>query len=97
MTVRIKTGCYLELLTQETTKLSKIIKDENGENVLDLEITEVVSVNCNIINNDYQQDSRVLYTSIPNKLFGQLLDISAINFIFLKLLIQNFHTFSTIC
>ena len=40
-----------------------------------LEITEVVLVHFNIISNDYQQDSRVLYTFFPNKPFGQLLDI----------------------
>ena len=39
---------------------NKINKDENGENVPDLEITEVVLVNCNIVSNDYQQDSRIL-------------------------------------
>ena len=55
---------------------SKITKDENGENVPRLEITEVVLIHCNIANNDYQQDSRVLYTFVPNKSFGQLLDIS---------------------
>ena len=55
---------------------NKIIKDENGENVLHLEITEVVLVDCNIVNNDYQQDSRGLYTFVLNKSFGQLLDIS---------------------
>ena len=49
-----------------------------------LEITEVVLVHSNIVNNDYQQDSRVLYTFIPNKSFCQLLDISPRNFIFLK-------------
>ena len=53
----------------------KITKDKNGENVLYLEITEVVLVHCNNGNNDYQQDSRVLYTFIPNKSFGQLLDV----------------------
>ena len=46
-----------------------------------LEITEVVLVHCNIVNNDYQQDSRVLYTFIPNKSFGHLLDISPKKFI----------------
>ena len=55
---------------------NKIIKDENGENVLHLEITEVVLVHCNIVNDDYQQDSRGLFTFVPNKSFGQLLDIS---------------------
>ena len=47
-----------------------------------LEITELILVNFNIVNNDYQQDSRVLYTFVPNKSFGQLLDISPQNFIF---------------
>ena len=52
--------------------------------MLNLEIAEVVLVNCTIVNNNYQQNSRVLYTFIPNKLFRQLLDISPNNFIFLK-------------
>ena len=55
---------------------SKINKDESGENVLHLKITEVVLINCNIANNDYQQDSRVSYTFVPNKSFGQLSDFS---------------------
>ena len=63
---------------------SKITKDKNGENVLHLEITEVVLVRCNIVNNDYHQDPRVLYTFVPNKLFGSLLEISPTNHIFLK-------------
>ena len=63
---------------------SKITKDKNGENVPHLEITEVVLVHCNIANNDYQQDRRVLYTFIPNKLLGQLPDTSLKNFTFLK-------------
>ena len=46
---------------------NKITKDKNSENVPHLEIAEVVSVHCNIVNNDYQQDSRILYTFIPNK------------------------------
>ena len=49
---------------------NKINKDKNGENVSYLEIIEVVLVLCNIFNNDYQQDSRVLYTFVPNKSFG---------------------------
>ena len=63
---------------------NKITKDKNGENLPHLEITEVVLVHCNIVNNDYQQDSRVLYTFVPNKSFGSLLDISPSNHIFLK-------------
>ena len=63
---------------------SKITKDKNGENVPHLEITEVVLTHCNIVNNNYQQDSRVLYTFVPNKSFGQLLDVFPKYFIFLK-------------
>ena len=47
-------------------------------------ISEVVLVHCDIFNNDYQQDSRVLYTFVPNKPFGSLLEISPTNHIFLK-------------
>ena len=69
----------------ETMKLpesfkSKIFKVKSGEILPHLEITEVVLVQSNIGNIDYQQNSRVLY--IPNKSFGQLLDISPKNFIF---------------
>ena len=67
----------------ESTK-SKIAKDKNGENVPHLEITEVLLVHCNTVSNDYQKDWRVWYTFIPNKSFGQLLDISPKNVIFLK-------------
>ena len=89
VTFKIKNGYGLELLTPETMKLlgsseNKITKDKNGENVPHLEISEVVLVHCNIVNNDYQQDSRVLYTFVPNKLFGSLLEISPTNHIFLK-------------
>ena len=63
---------------------NKITRDKNDENVPHLEITEVVLVHCDIVNNDYQQDSRVLYTFAPNKQFGSLLKISPTNHIFLK-------------
>ena len=71
---KIKNGYYLELLTPETMKLlgsteSKITTDKNGENVLHLEITELVLVHCNLVNNYYQQDSRILYTFILNKIY----------------------------
>ena len=62
---------------------SKIIKDKNGENVVQLEITEVVLVHCNIVNTNYQQNSKVLYTFVANKSFGQLFDVSPKKFIFL--------------
>ena len=60
----------------------KITKDKNGENVPHLKITEVVLVHCNIVNNDYQQDSTVLYTFFPNKLFRSLLEMSPTNQVF---------------
>ena len=67
---------------------SKITKQENGENVPHLEITEVVLVHCSIhqylVNNDYQQNLRVSYTFVSNKSFGQLLDILHKKFIFQK-------------
>ena len=89
ITFKIKNGYSLELLTPETMKLlgstkNKITKDKNGENVPHLEITEVILVHCNIVNNDNQQDSRVFYTFVPNKPFGSLLEISPTNHIFLK-------------
>ena len=58
---------------------SKITKDNNGENVRHLEIAELVLVHCNLVNNDYQQDSSIFYTFVPNKTFGSLLEISPIN------------------
>ena len=92
---KIKTGYYLKLLTLETRKLLgstkiKTVKDKNGENIPYLEITEVVLIHCNVVNNSYQQNSRVLYTFVPNKSFGQLLDISPENLTFLKTFDSNF-------
>ena len=89
ITFKINNGYYLELLTPETMKLlgsteSKITKNENGENVPHLEIVELVLVHCNLVNNDYQQDSRILYTFVPNKTFGSLLEISPTNHVFLR-------------
>ena len=69
---------------------SKIKKDKNGENVPYLEIYEVVLIHCNVVNNSYQQNSRVLFVLAPNKSFGQLLDISPENFIFLKIFNSEF-------
>ena len=89
ITFKIKSGYYVELLTPETMKLlgsteSKITKDKNGENVPHLEVVELVLVHCNLVNNDYQQDSRILYTFVPNKTLGSLLEISPTNQVFLK-------------
>ena len=90
VTFSIKTGYFLNLLTPETIKLlgnskSKITKGRNGENLSHLEVAEVVLIHCNSVNNNYRQDLRVLYRFVPRKLFGQLLDISPTNFIFLKI------------
>ena len=79
ITFKVKSGYYLEILTPETMKLLG-----STENIPYLEITEVGLIHCNVVNNSYQQKSRVLYTYVPNKSFGQLLDISPENFIFLK-------------
>ena len=95
--ITFKTGYSIELLTPETIKLlgsteNKITKEKNGENVPHLEITEVVLVHFNIVNNDYQQDSRVLYAFVPNKLFGSLLEISPANNTFLTTFNSEFQT-----
>ena len=93
--LKLKTGYYLELLSAETMKLlgsteSKITKDKNGEDVPHLEVVELVLVHCNLLNNDYQQDSRILYTFVPNKSFGSLLEISPKNHMFSKIFNSEF-------
>ena len=90
ITFKIKTGYYITLLTPETMKLlgntrNKITKDKNGENTLHSEITGVVLNHCNIVSNDYQNDTRILgIINRSNKSFGLLLDISPKTFMFLK-------------
>ena len=78
---KIKTGHKLELLTPETMRLLGSTKkdvdaDKNGENVPKLESVEVVLVHCNLVKNDYQHSSKVLFSFVPNKQFGQLINIS---------------------
>ena len=78
---KIKNGYKLELLTPETMKLlgstkNIVDKDENSENVPKLESVEVVLVHCNLVKNDYQRASKVSFSFVPNKQFGQLLNIS---------------------
>ena len=63
---------------------SKITKDKNGENVPHLEVVELVLVHCNLVNNDCQQNSRILYSFVLNKSFGSLLEISPTIQVFLK-------------
>ena len=78
---KIKTGYKLELLSPETMKLlgntkKDVDKDKDGEDVPKLEFVEVVFVHFNLINSNYQQASKVLFTFVPNKQFGQLINIS---------------------
>ena len=84
---KIKTRYKLELLSKETMKLLGSTKyiidsDKNNENVPRLENVEVVLVHCNLLNNSYQQHSRVLFTFVPNKQYGQLISISPHSLIF---------------
>ena len=86
---KIKSGYKLVLLSKQTMKLlgstlSIIDADKINENVPKLENVEVVLVHCNLVNNSYQQASRVLFTFVPNKQYGQLISISPHSLIFLK-------------
>ena len=92
---KMKTGYKLELLSKETMKLlgstkDTIDADKNSENVARLENVEVVLVHCNLVNNSYQQHSRVLFTSVPNKQYGQLISTSPNSLIFLKTMNTEF-------
>ena len=84
---KIKTGYKLESLSKEKMKLLGSIKDiidsdKNSENVPRLEKVEVIFVHCNLVNDSYQQYSRVLFTFVPNKKYGQLISISPHSLIF---------------
>ena len=73
----------------ETMKLlksteKKISNNENGENVIHLKINKVILINCNVVNINYQQNSKLLYAFVLDKLMVQLLEISPTNFMFLK-------------
>ena len=86
---KIKYGCKLELQTNETMKLfgstKKLIdKTKNRENVPSLEVVEVVLVQCNLVDNQYQEKSEVLYTFLPNKSYSYLLNFEPSNLMFLK-------------
>ena len=92
---KVKTGYRLELLSKETMKLLGSTKDtidgdKNSENVPRLKNVEVVLVHCNLVNNSYQQASRVLFTFVPNKQYGQLISISPNSLIFLKTMNTEF-------
>ena len=92
---KIKTGYKLELLSKETMKLLGSTKDiigadKNSEHLPRLENVEVVLVYCNLVNNSYQQHSRVLFTFVPNKQYGQLISMSTHSLFFLKTMNTEF-------
>ena len=92
---KIKSGYKSELLSKETMKLlgstsSIIDADKNSENVPRLENAEVVLVHCHLVNNSYQQHSRVLFTFVPTKRYGQLISISPHSLVFLKTMNTEF-------
>ena len=68
----------------------KETKDKNGETVPHLEVVELVLIHCNLVNNDYQQNSRILFTFVPKKTFGSLLEISPTSHVFLKTFNSDF-------
>ena len=75
---KLKTGYKLELLSEKTMRLLRstekdIDKDKNGENVPKVKMVEVELMNCYVVNNDYQQASKVLFTFVRNKKFRQLI------------------------
>ena len=83
------------LLSKETMKLlgstkDTIDTDKDSENVPRLENVEVILVHCNVVNNSYQQSSRVLFTLVPNKQYGQLISISPHSLFFKKTMNTEF-------
>ena len=94
---KIKNGYKLDLLTPETMKLlgstkNNVDKDKNSENVPKLESVEVVLVHVNLVKNDYQHASKVLFSFVPNKQFGQLLNISLHVFTMMKTVNTEFYS-----
>ena len=92
---KMKTGYKLELLSKETMKLlgstkDTIDADKNSEKVPRSENVEVVLVHCSLVNNSYQQHSRVLFTFVPTKQYDQLISISPHSLIFLKTMNTEF-------
>ena len=91
----MKDGYKLKLQTNETTKLfgsTKKLTDKtkNGEKVLSIEVAEVALVQCNLVDNQYQQKSEVLYIFTYNKSYAHLLNIEPSNVVFLKIFNTEF-------
>ena len=94
---KLKTGYKLELLSRETMKLlgsteEHVDKDKDGEDVPKLESVEAVLLHCNLVNNSYQQASKVLSTFVPNKQFRQLITISPHSLTMLKTAMREFQS-----
>ena len=92
---KTKTGWKLELLTPETLKLlgsekKDVDKDKNSENVPKLKSVEVFLVHCNLVKNDYQHASKVLFTFVPNKQFRRLINISPHSLTMMNTINTNF-------
>lgn len=97
VTFKIEEGSSLELLTDETKKLlgsekSKIESNKNGENPPQLEIADVVLVHCNLVDNQYQLNSKILHSFVPDKPFGHLLNITPPHLIKARVLKSKFNT-----
>ena len=92
---KIKSGYKLELLSKETMRLlgstgNSVDKDKNSELVPKLESVDLVLVHCNVVNNSYQQASKVLFTFVPDKKYGQLITVSPHSLIMLKMVNTEF-------
>ena len=92
---KIKSGYKLELLSKETMTMlgsssNTIDSNKDEEIVPRLEVVEVVLVHCNLVNNNYQQASRVLFNFVPNKNFGQLIAVAPHSPIMLKTINAEF-------
>ena len=92
----MKTGYELELLSSETMKLlgstkKDVDQDKDGEVVPELESAEVILVNCNLVNSNYQQASKVLFIFVPNKKFGQLITAAPQSLTMLNTKAENVH------
>ena len=93
----IKTDYKLKLLSPETTKLlgstkKDVDQNEDGKDVPKLESVEVALVHCNLVNKNYQQASKVLFTFVPDKQFAQLINIAPHSLIMLNTTNVDFHS-----
>ena len=96
---KVTDGYKLELKLPETMTLlvarRKLIdKTKNGKNVPSFDVVEVVLVQCNLLDNQYQQKSEILFTFMPNKSYAYLLNFEPRNLVFLKTYLPGFDDIS---